>query len=239
MITLSLDMVQYDCPYIDASDDHEVSFSGMHWDFHAERHELEARVLVEAADSDTLDRGLGALRGHHAMDEYSLLSRRGDTAVIRNEVAETAAMATIRRHGGYLTGPFRATAGSEIWHVGFDSEGSADAALAELDRDNEFSVESRDALTLDDYHDVVQHVGPAKRLLDGCRNLSAVERDTVQHAYREGYFRSPRDATLGTLADEFGVSKPAVSKNLRRGERKVLREVLAAMEDLDAGGGAE
>ncbi len=34
------------------------------------------------------------------------------------------------------------------------------------------------------------------------------DHETLEHAVRDGYFQSPRSATLGTLADEFGVSKP-------------------------------
>jgi len=35
------------------------------------------------------------------------------------------------------------------------------------------------------------------------------------------------------LAAEFDVSKPAVSKNLRRGERKMVERVVDALSDLD------
>ena len=35
------------------------------------------------------------------------------------------------------------------------------------------------------------------------------------------------------IADEFDVSKPAVSKNLRRGQRKMIDRVVAALQDLD------
>ena len=70
-------------------------------------------------------------------------------------------------------------------------------------------------------------------LIDGCRGLSDVERETLEHAVPDDYFQSPRSATLGTLADEFGVSKPAVSKNLRRGRRKMIQRVVDALELLD------
>ncbi|WP_438267351.1 helix-turn-helix domain-containing protein [Haladaptatus halobius] len=70
-------------------------------------------------------------------------------------------------------------------------------------------------------------------LIEGCRDLSNVERETLEHAVKDGYFQSPRSATLGTLADELGVSKPAVSKNLRRGQRKMIERVVEALELLD------
>jgi predicted DNA binding protein len=69
-------------------------------------------------------------------------------------------------------------------------------------------------------------------LIDGCRELSDTERETLETAVQGGYFESPRDATLGDLADEFDVSKPAASKNLRRAERKMINRVVEALSDL-------
>ena len=78
----------------------------------------------------------------------------------------------------------------------------------------------------------ISNVGAAMTLVDGCRDLSETERETLEAAVDEGYFESPRDATLGDLADRFDVSKPAVSKNLRRGQRKMLSRVADVMTEL-------
>jgi predicted DNA binding protein len=234
MITYTLDMVQHDCPYIDVSDDFSTTFTGVHWDFDAEHEELESRVLVKASTREELHRSIQALHDHPKMNQYELLSVKGDRAILRNRVSETTAMRTIRGYGGYLTGPFEAEHGSEVWNIGFDSAESADAALSSLDRNNEFAIESRDTISIDDFLDLVRNVGPAKQLLDGCRNLTAVERATMEQAYSEGYFRSPRDATLSTLAEEFDVSCSAVSKNLRRGQNKLIGSAIEVFEEDDS-----
>jgi predicted DNA binding protein len=70
-------------------------------------------------------------------------------------------------------------------------------------------------------------------LIEGCKDLSDVERETLEAAVSDGYYENPRDATLGTLADRFGVSKPAVSKNLRRGEQKMIQRVIDAIDDME------
>lgn len=233
MITVTMDMVQYDCPYIDTSDDFDVTVSGMHWDFHTDTEKLETRVLIKASDTETLTHGLDAVRNHHAMDHYELLVRRNNRALIRNMVDQTAAMRVIRSHNGYLTGPFEAEAGSELWHVGFDTREAADDALADLEIHNDFTVESREAIAFDDYFDLVRNIGPAKELIDACRDLTEVERATLERALEEGYYETPRDATLSTLAEVFDVSNTAVSKNLRRGEGKVVRRLVQALRDLD------
>jgi predicted DNA binding protein len=82
-------------------------------------------------------------------------------------------------------------------------------------------------------NDVVQNAAAAMTLVDGCRELSDVERQTLESAASGGYFESPRQTNLGDLAEEFDVSKPAVSKNLRRGERKMVERVVDALSELD------
>jgi len=233
MISLEMDMVQYDCPYIDTTLDHDVSFLAKQWDFSTADRELETRIMVKGGDGDALDQGLSALREHQNMQSYELLRRKGEVALFRSRIDETTAMHAIRENDGYITGPFRIREGSETWHVGFDTEDVAEGALAELERHNDFSVEDRESVDLEDYYDLLQNLGSAKQLLDGCRSLSTVERETLVSAVQDGYFEEPRDATLSTLADEFDVSKMAVSKNLRRSQRKLLGQIAGELDAIE------
>jgi len=192
MISLEMDMVQYDCPYIDTTQDYEVSFLARQWDFHAIERELETRILVKGADRQELKRGLDALKAHDNMESSQLLRRKNDLALIRSRIDETDAMSVIRGHNGYITGPFRIRDGSEIWHVGFDTEQVAAGTLSELDRDNDYTVLSRESVDLEDYYDLLQNIDSAKRLVEGCRELSDTERDTLERAVEDGYFDTPR-----------------------------------------------
>jgi predicted DNA binding protein len=233
MISLTLDMVQYDCPFIDTTDDHETAFSATQWEFDARDEQLETRMAVEAPDRMALDAGLRALRDHPNMNDYRLLAKRGGVAGIRTTIEETSAMAAVRDAGGYIVGPFHIEGGSERWHVGFDTGGTADDALSAIDRENDFEVLTRESVDLTDLHGLIRNAGTAISLMEGCRDLSATERETLEAAVSGGYFETPRRASLGTLAEEFGVSKPAVSKTLRRAQRKTLGRVVDALAELD------
>jgi predicted DNA binding protein len=70
------------------------------------------------------------------------------------------------------------------------------------------------------------------RLIDSCQSLSGVEQETLAVAVEAGYFQSPRQTTLGDLAEEFDISKPAFSKNLRRGQQKLLGDVVDVLDDV-------
>ncbi len=233
MIDISVDMEQHDCPFIDTTDDHDVAFATAHWEFHPAPEELETRMVVEGDDRGDLESGMRTLRAHENTNEIDLIAKQDNVAQLRTTIAQTDAMETIRRNGGYITGPFYIEDGSEEWHVGFDDEGSAEGTLSELERNNEFSVLSRERVTMPQISDIVQNAGAAMTLIDGCRELSEVERETLETAASEGYFENPRDATLGELAEEFGVSKPAVSKNLRRGQSKMVERVVEVLSDLE------
>ncbi|SNZ06860.1 Predicted DNA binding protein, contains HTH domain [Natronoarchaeum philippinense] len=233
MIDVAMDMEQYDCPFIDTTDDYEVSFTAIHWQFDGVSEQLETRLAVDGESRTELEQGLTALQNHDNMRECSLFSKRDDDAVIRTVIDQTDAMQVIRDHGGYITGPFHIEDGSERWEVGFDEERVADDTLSDLERNNEFTVESRESLGSEELFDLLENAEPALALLEGCRDLSSVERDTLTTAAEQGYFEDPRGATLQSLADEFDVSDTAVSKNLRRGERKLLRQFVAAIEQLE------
>ncbi len=228
-----MDVEQYDCPFIDATEEHGVAFSAVHWEFDTATESLETRMVVEGEDRHELASGLTELRDHETLGDYSLLSKADGVAHIRTIIDQTAAMETIREGGGYITGPFYIADGSEMWHVGFDDRGEADGTLSRLDRDNEYEIVERREPDMPELQGFVQNVGAAMTLIEGCQDLSPVERETLETAASEGYFESPRSATLGTLAERFDVSKPAVSKNLRRGQRKMLERVVEAMGELE------
>ena len=233
MIDIALDMRQYDCPFIDTTDDADLSFAASHWEFNPASEELETRMVVEAPDRGELEDGLSLLRDHRGMHGFDLLAKRGGAARIRTTIRETSAMSTIRNNEGYITGPFYIEDGRETWHVGFDDSGLADGALAGLERENDFSVRSREDTSIPEVSELMSNAGAAMTLIDGCRDLSNTERETLETAVQGGYFESPRDASLGDLADEFDVSKPAASKNLRRAERKMITRVVEALSDLE------
>ncbi|MFT4923200.1 MAG: putative DNA binding protein [Haloarculaceae archaeon] len=236
MLSMEVDMVQYDCPYIDATDEYEMSFFTKQWDFNAAREILETRIMATGADGQELDRGLDYLRDHDNMRGLELLRRKGEKALIRTTIGETQAMEAIRDNNGYITGPFEIRDGSEVWRVGFDSEQVAHRALTDLDRHNDFNVQSRETVDLVDYYDILQNVDVASDFLDQCRDLTEVERETLTRAVEKGYFSRPREADLSALAEEFDVSKTAVSKNLRRSQRKVLAQVVDAIEAVNGDG---
>ena len=235
MIDLDIDMRQYDCPFIDTTDDVDIAFSAVQWQLDTSDEQLETRLVATADSRGALEDGLRALREHSNMRECYILSKRDDVAQIGTTIEVTNAMRTIQDNGGYITGPFRIEDGRERWHVGFDDDGDEDRALADLDRHNDYTVENRDQFGPTELFDLLENADSALRLLEGCRSLTETERETFEVAARKGYYETPRETTLAELSDHFDVSKTAVSMNLRRSERKVLQAALSALDGMESG----
>lgn len=234
MQSLEVDIVQYDCPYIDTTVDYDVGFITKQWDLNTADEVLETRTLATAATPEELSRAFDALQEHPNMENVELLRQKGDTAVIRSRMGETHAMDAVRANRGYITGPFEIRDGSELWRIGFENEDVAEAALADIGKHNDYTVESRKSFELEDYYDILENITVAAKLFEQFRDLSDVERKTVKQAVESGYFTRPREADLSTLAEEFDVSETAVSMNLRRSQRKILDSVVDAIEAVEA-----
>ncbi|WP_331232441.1 helix-turn-helix domain-containing protein [Natronorarus salvus] len=67
----------------------------------------------------------------------------------------------------------------------------------------------------------------SERRTDREYGLTEPQLDGLTLAFDRGYFDSPRRTTLEELADELGVSRPAVSDRLRRGLRNLLASTIA------------
>jgi predicted DNA binding protein len=233
MIDISMEMEQSDCPYIATTADHSLAFSTFTWEFNEADRELETRMAVQGEHRDAIDSGLQVLLDHPHLHDFRLLKRRENTAQIYTVIDETDAMNTIRSNSGYITAPFHVADGSEVWHVGFDTPAQADRALSELDRNHELAVLSRQQTDTSDLLVLMRNNRGAIGLLEGLRDLSEVERQTLEAAINKGYFESPRQTTLSKIADDFGISKTAVSKNLRRCLNKMDTCLVELIEDLE------
>jgi len=225
---LSLDVRQTDCPLTQTTRDHEVRFTTPYWHFDSRSGRWELRVHAAAADRHELGAALRALKNADSMDRFDLYSKSSKSAFVRMTFSETTAIGTIDHHGGYVVGPFRNAGGIERWHLGFDTVTAADAALAELDDRESYTVHDRRRVDTPSGQNVPTEFGWYENFF----RLTDREREVLGTALEHGYYETPRTITLAELGEELSVSDVAVSKTLRRVERKLLS---AAVDRTDGG----
>lgn len=68
----------------------------------------------------------------------------------------------------------------------------------------------------------VHALGP----MDTDLQITEAQQEALLVAYDQGYYDSPREATLSDLGDELGISQQAVGDRLRRGVRRLIADVL-------------
>lgn len=62
--------------------------------------------------------------------------------------------------------------------------------------------------------------------MDTDLQLTDAQREALLEAYDQGYYDSPRDATLSDIGEDLGISQQAVGERLRRGVRRLVADVL-------------
>ena len=80
-------------------------------------------------------------------------------------------------------------------------------------------------------HRVWQSASPG----DDPYELTDVQRETLELAYREGYFDDPRAVSLQELGEMLGVSHQSVSRRIRAGLRNLLATTLMRNRAFDGG----
>lgn len=96
-------------------------------------------------------------------------------------------------------------------------------------------VGTRSALTrsIEQYHDIgvdvvlerITEYGGPRTPLDA---ITDRQRDVLVTAFEMGYFEVPREASAADVAAEFDLDQSTVTEHLRRAERNLLSELLAA-----------
>lgn len=223
MYVLTIDILQYDCPFVITSEDLEVSYFGTYWDFG--RDSFIVRGYIIAKDPEELQNAIFSLQSQPKFHRIDILSREGDKATVRVEIDYTDAMKAIRGNGGYIVGPFHVKSGSELWQVGFDTKSDVENALSDLEKNNQFVVRNHNRITVEDLSRIIGYSSILADLIKAIDSLTQTEKAILSAAIRHGFYDDPRKVNVTRLAKEFGISKAGISKNIRRAERKILTHI--------------
>lgn len=173
------------------------------------------------AIGDDLDTFEETVRSHEAIKALTLVDRFEEHGLYRVEWDEgpTDLLAEIEHSGAAVL----EARGDETW---------------------EFRVRFPNHETLSSFHDAVRDRNIPIRIerwytpmeppdqrqpLD----LTSPQREALVAALKRGYFATPREVQLDELADEFGITRQAMSNRLRRGNELILRSVLLCPESED------
>jgi len=230
---VTLDTRLEGCPLGRVTARHDVTLTTPYWNLSPRTGRCDLWIEAAASGRAQLEAGIRALRDADAVTRFELKRKRDSRATTRVLLDETVAIETVLANGGAVVGPFTDVDGRERWHLGFVDAGAIDTALGQLDRRHEFTIVEHTALDDSTGPGVFQYFDEAAALLEGCARLTETERRVLRTAVGHGYYETPRRETLASLGDRCGISDAAVSKTLRRAERKLLGAAVTALDSLD------
>lgn len=154
---------------------------------------------------------LAAIDAHPVVTDLELLRSDDERTLVQVETAAPKLLGPLRAAGVPLATPFDVRDGEATWELT-----STDDRLSALgDRLDEAGVRYRlDAVT------------PAAGPADG-DGFTDRQREALVAAYEQGYYATPRSATLTEVADGLGVSKSTASDLLHRAEGHLVDQYVA------------
>ncbi|MDS0240937.1 MULTISPECIES: helix-turn-helix domain-containing protein [Haloferax] len=233
MHRVTLDTRLDDCPLGRVTAAHDVTLTTPYWNLSPETGRCDLWVEASSPGRAQLESGMRALRDADGVARFELKRKRGSNATAHVVLEETVAIETVMANGGAVIAPFRDRDGWERWHLGFAEPRAAAATLDSLDRRYELAVVEQAPLGGSAAADVFRNFDEAATLLDGCARLTEAESRVLRTAVEHGYYETPRGESLASLGERCGVSDVAISKTLRRAERKLLGAAVSALADLD------
>ncbi len=230
MYIITLDMEQYDCPFINTSDDLEVSYYMTYWDF--KNLKLVNRGYIFASSGEELQHSLDELMSQPKFLELEILEKDRSTALVKTTIEFTDAMQVIRKNHGYIVGPFFVRKGKEIWQIGFDRKEDLDNALSELSKNNNFVILKENHMTIVEFSKIMKVLPSLAKFVSSLEKLTIQERILIEAAIKYGFLDDPRNTNLGELAKNLHISKGSLSKKLRRLTKKIFEETYEVMKNL-------
>lgn len=222
MYIVTLDMKQYDCPFINSSDDLEVSYYMTYWDLKDKDECLVNRGYIIARDPNELQNSIGVLRNQPKFLNLEVLTREKNIAFVRTVIEFTDAMRIIRGNQGYIVGPFFVRKGRELWQVGFDTSYDLDNALSELEKRNEFQVREQNKITVEDFSSVMSNLHLIIKFINSLKELTPVDKKILELSIKYGFFEEPKKICIHDISKCLNVSKGYISRKLRKIERKIM-----------------
>jgi hypothetical protein len=162
-----------------------------------------AQVRLDVADPLPV---ITEIRGRDDVDELDLLWKYEDEALLQIQSSNPLLLLPVWRSGVPLTTPFEIQDEQATWELTTSSN-----RLSRLRTQlSEFGI----GFTIDYVRDI--DASQADQL------LTDRQQEVIASAVQEGYYRSPREATLGEVADTLDIANATCSDILHRAEGHII-----------------
>lgn len=216
-----IEITQTDCPNVDTTRNF-VDTTLLIMNTQVSNGLMEMLVIMYSDSADELSDALRFLSSHTRVSEFSLISKKGQLAMLHYKMIQTSMFMKSNRYGFRLH-PIVIRNGKEKWFCLYDS---SKVVAAEDFNDECTKVINLKQLTHDDffadYPVALMSINSGK--VTGTLTFEEIE--LLRTAYQEGFFDWPRRVNLTTLSKKLSTSKSRLSYHFRSIERKVFKLLL-------------
>lgn len=201
------------------SDSHIIEKSTYQADDH-----IKGDLVFVTRNPREMDELLEAVEAHENVFRLTVLKNAGDRArVLVKYNKEYSVLPTITRSDLMAIEPFHIANGYKYWTVVVRS-GELPKQITILKDEYELKIRSTkdfsDAKDVE-YGDIVDQI---------YSSLSERQREVMLRAAKDGYYQWPRNVSAESIAESMGVSGPTFLEHLRKGEQKIINEILDRFE---------
>jgi predicted DNA binding protein len=220
MYSVTIQKEPHHCPFSDVTMNCDVRLLHTCVQFNGSTENVWSHVSSERQEE--LQKSIQRLKAHPKIAKLEIVNLTKNLASIRLYVMSTKTIAPIILNGGCLVTPILALDGKEFWRAIFSTKSQLNKALNGIMKN--YSLKVIEVLELDPmvFFNLVQNFEYVLSIISTINELSAKEKQLLMTAIKKGFYDEPKRINTIELANLFGVSKVAISRRIRRLERKLL-----------------
>lgn len=225
-------IVQYDCPVVQLTErmsDLRMSVIGVNNSM-LNRGIETIYVRVEVESDRDIEKLFRNIEKEKTVKKYEVVSRQEGELNMIMTIKKTKTMEASVKVNSYNISPWIAKDGVELWTLAFISRKQAWDFLSMI-KESDYVVEKRVERVPDDMIlRVSSNIVELSNLLEALSSLTERQRKVLRLAIENGFFDWPRRKNTSDLSKMLGISRVAVTKLLRKTEKRIFMQFLDILE---------
>jgi len=228
MYVATFNIVQYDCPVVwlvEHLKDARVIVTGANVAEISRGYEKIYVVLL--GDEEVTSKALEKIENYKLVRSYEVIQKKRDFVKVKMNITRTKTMETSVFLDAMPLAPWIAKEGYEKWTLGFHSKKQLNefvSRVSEFDYIERSRVEEIPDELVAEFS--MNFLAALNLLTIELNKLTNKQLSLLKLALESGYYEWPRKTNIVELSEELGISRAAVTKLLRRAEKRIVSSTL-------------
>jgi len=217
---------QPDCIFIDTSDKVDCKIEVLPMEPILQGYE-RAICILKSSDSKTLTKTFEYMSKYPRSKNVRIISKdkKTNTWEVSLITNTTKLYGDVRYYGGFVLGTMSVKDGKEEWIVTFEDPVTRSKAIEVLKDTHEIDILKSIEVPSDFFAWLLRSYEDLGELFHSLKSLSLEQKRLLKKLVEKEYYSWPRRITITKLAEEYGVTKAAMSRRVRTLEKSIIENV--------------